>query len=1164
MAEKAEVILAARDTTGPAFAAAQKHFRDLKAIAVGVAAGFTAFQVAIQPALKVLEHFNPKGVIDAADGLNKLSQKTGIAVETLSGYQHAAKLADVSNEELNIGLKKLSLNIAAAARGEEDQAAAFRAIGISQKFLRDNVNNTDKVFEEVAARFEGYNDGANKNAIANALFGKSFESLIPLLNGGRKGLAEARNELERYGGVITADLAAKSEQFNDNLTRLATASGALKVEIASGLIDALVRLSERMVEASKSGGILKAALLELANVPTTVVGLVDLLVPAPDKVASLKTRAEEIESTIEKLRKKLEEQPGNWPLFEHLKQLEAKLATVQAKLRAAQEDERGSKIGVPANTGEFTRTDHDRTPVKAKPNAPPLPGSGDASKAEALLKKQLDGRLKALQVGLERERDLFQFSEQRLAELFQHGDLSIDEFYEQKAKAQLEYLAKQQEGFTAEIAALRAHQAKTKDATSRADDENKINEAIAAQAKVFREAGQAAETAGVQQSRAATEFAQSLREVDAQLAELAGDKFGAELLRNAQRLDDARKTLSGKTGGDPARLQALQNALDLQARANKEQESSQRLAESAANAEELFNIRAARAGLSREETERGLLALHEQQLTLLDAQIARYGELVQRSAELNKGVADPALLSFYENLKLARERAFDAKDPALVRFNELAAEGARDIASAFEDAVIEGGKLSDIVRNLSKQLSRLLLNELTTKPLEGQIRNWLKGLTGSSDKGGTGTSPTDAGGGGIVAKLLGFSSSAKPGTPANVPLTTGDFTRTDHDTTPVGLPVPAAASPAEAAQVAAMEQATSALQALTEAANAASGALGKPPGTVAPSPAGSQLPGAAAPSPEATAEADAADANTDSADASAKSLDNLGQTAQSGAATFDSAISTLAASALRGTAALGGLPGAFGVFANFLQRLLSSSGSGSGINFGSLFGSSSRGAGAGTGLEGMSSEELSYFFHRGGVVGSINDVRPVPAGIFASARRLHEGGAVGGDGAAPAPAPVTGLAPNEVPAILMGGPKGTREEVLRADDPRHQDNLHGVAFQRFLTQIVDSSPIATRAFHTGGLVGHGGRAVALPASIWHGADRYHDGGVVGVASMAMQHADPTAGAVPAWRDEKQRAGSASQTIVVHVTPQPNQSRDTSLQTGRLIGAGIQAALKRNG
>ena len=72
-----------------------------------------------------------KSAIDAADQINKLSQKIGISVEALSTLRFAAQLSDVSLETLQKGIKGLSQSIVEASTGVGDGAALFQALGLS-------------------------------------------------------------------------------------------------------------------------------------------------------------------------------------------------------------------------------------------------------------------------------------------------------------------------------------------------------------------------------------------------------------------------------------------------------------------------------------------------------------------------------------------------------------------------------------------------------------------------------------------------------------------------------------------------------------------------------------------------------------------------------------------------------------------------------------------------------------------------------------------------------------------------------------------------------------------------------------------------------------------------------------------------------------------------
>jgi hypothetical protein len=724
VAEKAQITLSAVDKTSAAFDSAKRNLSELQASAIGIAARFAGIAAGVGILGAAFDRINPKSVIDAADQLNKLNQRTGIAVETLSAYQFAARLADVSNEDLTTSLKKLNLNIAAAARGETEQAAAFKAIGVSVVDASGKVRTADQVFADIAERFSGYNDGANKVALANAVGGKSFEQLIPLLNGGKKGLEDSRKELEKFGGVIGSDLAAKSEKFNDNLTRLSVASNALKVSIAGGLIDRLVEYSDQAVEAAKSTGLLEFAFTKIGDLFTGKLTREFAFGKAldPDKLGTAQKEVDALAERIANLQAKLAANPGDTGLLKQLQLVQATAADANRSLAASQ-----AKAFTDFRAAERRGADFSAAPV-AKRDAPALAKTGAGDNAEALLRKQLEGRLKVIQQALENEQDLFKFSEQQLAEQYQHSEISIAQFYDAKNAIAVDALASQSAAAEKEVALFREFQAKLTKPQDRADLENRIVDTLAKQSKAYRESGQSAQVAEQQRVRATEEFQRSLKDVDAQLAELSGDKYGAELLRNAERFEAAQRLLT-KGGEDGGRLNNLQTLLATQAEFNRLQERSTRINEAAQIAEETFLITAQRQGLSRNETEQQLLALREKSLASLDERIAK-------TAELTKTSADPERLSFYANLKLARERAFDAKDPGLQRFNELAQRSGEAIAGGFEDAIVEGKKFNDVLKDVEKQLIRLVTQDLVTKPLADSISGFVKSLGAGGTGGG--------------------------------------------------------------------------------------------------------------------------------------------------------------------------------------------------------------------------------------------------------------------------------------------------------------------------------------------------------------------------------------------------------------------------------------------
>jgi len=202
---------------------------NLKTAVGGLNASFKALGAAL--AVGTFTAFIKSGV-DAADAISKASTRTSVAADTLLGYQNAAALADVSNEQLIKGLTKLNVNLVSAAEGNEELTKRFEQLGISIKREDGTLKSTEEAFAEIADRFADLPDGAQKAAAAVSLFGKSGVELITLLNGGSK-------SLEEFGFQLSDDFAKRSEAFNDSITKLGFRTQSFQLQLVDALLPAL-------------------------------------------------------------------------------------------------------------------------------------------------------------------------------------------------------------------------------------------------------------------------------------------------------------------------------------------------------------------------------------------------------------------------------------------------------------------------------------------------------------------------------------------------------------------------------------------------------------------------------------------------------------------------------------------------------------------------------------------------------------------------------------------------------------------------------------------------------------------------------------------------------------------------------------------------------------
>ena len=173
-----------------------------------------------------------KRSIDLADSFGKMSDQTGIAANTLMAYVNAGKLAAVSQEEIDKGLRRLSRSMMEADRGTITYKRSFDELGISVRDAEGNFKTTERVFEEIADKFAKMENGARKAALAQEIFGRSGVSLINLLNAGSASLTE-------FNWQLSEGFAQNAEYFNDQLAVMNIRTKGLGMSLSDRLLPAL-------------------------------------------------------------------------------------------------------------------------------------------------------------------------------------------------------------------------------------------------------------------------------------------------------------------------------------------------------------------------------------------------------------------------------------------------------------------------------------------------------------------------------------------------------------------------------------------------------------------------------------------------------------------------------------------------------------------------------------------------------------------------------------------------------------------------------------------------------------------------------------------------------------------------------------------------------------
>jgi len=192
-----------------------------------------------------------KSFLDTADRIAKMSQSSGVSVETLSRLQHAAELSGVSLSGMSKGITKLQRSMYDANAGLKTQSDAFGALGIAVTDSNGKLRDTEAVMQDVAEKFKNMEDGAEKAATAQILFGKSGVEMIPFLNAGKDGLKEMAAEADKLGLTLNSGTAKAAERVNDQMTRLSGAIQGAFMKVMEAALPTIEAVADAMVEWAK-------------------------------------------------------------------------------------------------------------------------------------------------------------------------------------------------------------------------------------------------------------------------------------------------------------------------------------------------------------------------------------------------------------------------------------------------------------------------------------------------------------------------------------------------------------------------------------------------------------------------------------------------------------------------------------------------------------------------------------------------------------------------------------------------------------------------------------------------------------------------------------------------------------------------------------------------
>lgn len=181
-----------------------------------------------------------------------MSQRTGIAAESLSVLKYAAEQSGTDMASLETSVRKMQKTIDAAGSGSKEASDALARIGLSAADLAGM-----KPEDQMAAIADGLmaiQDPGERAAIAMAIFGKSGTAVLPMLAGGSAGMRQFAAEAARLGLIMDSETAAKADALGDALDSLRQAMFMAFINVGSAVAPMLTSIAKYLADVSAKVG----------------------------------------------------------------------------------------------------------------------------------------------------------------------------------------------------------------------------------------------------------------------------------------------------------------------------------------------------------------------------------------------------------------------------------------------------------------------------------------------------------------------------------------------------------------------------------------------------------------------------------------------------------------------------------------------------------------------------------------------------------------------------------------------------------------------------------------------------------------------------------------------------------------------------------------------
>ena len=185
---------------------------------------------------------------EAADEVDKMSQKIGLSKEGFQEWKYAMGQSGVDIGVMQNGVKTLTALMDKANEGTASAKETFEQLGVSIYDSNGALKDQETMMSDTIMALASMADSTERARLSTELFGRAGTELEPLLNSGADGIQELMDRAHELGLVMSDEAVNAGVVFGDTLADVKSSLGMVATNIGVEVMPVIQSLLEWVLE----------------------------------------------------------------------------------------------------------------------------------------------------------------------------------------------------------------------------------------------------------------------------------------------------------------------------------------------------------------------------------------------------------------------------------------------------------------------------------------------------------------------------------------------------------------------------------------------------------------------------------------------------------------------------------------------------------------------------------------------------------------------------------------------------------------------------------------------------------------------------------------------------------------------------------------------------